>query len=203
MHESSFSKMVLFKEKYLAPLTGQKISILDVGSQDVNGSYKPIFEQDSWHYTGADIIPGENVDIILHDIYHWREIKSNSMDVVVTGQTFEHIEFFWLTILEIFRVLKPSGYGCIIAPASGGEHRYPVDCWRFYPDGFKSLCKFSGLTEMEAYTQWQPLNYRDGSDIWKDSVLICQKPLLTAADSLRFKLRNYLIKKACKITRTI
>jgi hypothetical protein len=34
---------------------------------------------------------------------------------VVSGQAFEHIEFIWLTILEIARVLKTNGLAVIIA----------------------------------------------------------------------------------------
>ena len=32
------------------------------------------------------------------------------------------------------RVLVPGGLACIIAPGAQGVHRFPVDCWRFYPD---------------------------------------------------------------------
>ena len=74
-------------------------------------------------------------------------------------------------------MLKPEGITCIIAPSSGPEHRYPIDCWRFYPDGMRSLCKFSGLTCVEVKTEWNSKNYEDGSEIWKDTTLIAKKAL--------------------------
>ena len=113
------------------------------------------------------------------------------------GQTFEHIEYFWITILEIWRVLKPGGIVCIIAPSAGNQHRFPVDCWRFYPDGFTALCKYVGLQPRQIYTQWQPKGtYPDSSDSWKDSVLIAEKPamppLLKFKHNLKMALRRRL-----------
>ena len=72
--------------------------------------------------------PGDNVDIVLNDPYHWKEFKSNSIDVLISGQAFEHIQYIWISILEVVRVLKPGGLGCIIVPSSGVENRYPFDC---------------------------------------------------------------------------
>lgn len=51
--------------------------------------------------------------------------------------------------MEISRVLKDEGMACIIAPSGGVEHRYPLNCWRFYPDGFKALAKYSGLNKLK------------------------------------------------------
>ena len=90
---------------------------------------------DKWEYSGLDVEKGPNVDIVVENPYDW-EIPDSSYDVVISGQAFEHIEFFWLTFLEMARVLKPQGLIILIAPSRGPQHRYPVDCWRFYPDGY-------------------------------------------------------------------
>ena len=66
-----------------------------------------------------DIQKGPNIDIVVSDIYNWIEIEDNSFDVVVSGQAFEHMEFFWKAIKEIERILKPGGLCCIIAPSAG------------------------------------------------------------------------------------
>jgi len=91
-----------------------------------------------------DVLPGKNVDVVMKDAYVFPQ-PDNSVDIIVCGQAFEHIEFFWLTMLEMKRILKPEGYLFLIAPSTGPIHRYPVDCWRFYPDGFKALAGWSGL----------------------------------------------------------
>ena len=195
MHISSYQKMTRFREQHLSRLEGQPLSIVDIGSQDVNGCYKPLFDHPSWRYLGADLSPGKNVDIVLSDPHNWRELATASFDVVVTGQVFEHVEYVWCAILELQRILKPGGICCIIAPAGGFEHRYPVDCWRFYPDGFKALAKYANLDVIECYTEWEGNTYADGSEIWKDSVLISRKPLkISLKQRLRQSLRRYVLR---------
>jgi len=188
MHQSSYAKMKSFKEQFLSE--EQLLSVLDLGSQDVNGSYRKIFEHKNWKYSGADMVPGSNVDIVLNNAYAWKEIKSNSVDVLISGQALEHIEFFWVTMLEVFRVLKPGGICCVLAPSSGPEHRYPVDCWRFYPDGLSALAKSSQLAVVTASTQWGASGYDDGSDQWHDSMLVCRKPEFSRYIALKARVKN-------------
>ncbi|MBD2206522.1 methyltransferase domain-containing protein [Calothrix sp. FACHB-1219] len=195
MHQSSLDKMLNFKNKYLNNRESENLKILDIGSQDINGSYKPIFNVPQWQYYGADMQGGNNVDIVLKNPYQWQEIKSNSIDVLISGQAFEHIEFFWITALEIARVLKADGLCCIIAPAGGYEHRYPVDCWRFYPDGFSALARFAQLEVLDVSTQWESLNYADGSDRWQDSVLVAKKPKLSPKNLLKNQIKHWLLYK--------
>jgi SAM-dependent methyltransferase len=168
--------MTKFVEKYLNNKRKEHIIILDLGSQDINGTYKTLFSSPSWKYIGVDTSDGKNVDIVISDPYHWNTIHSDYADVIISGQAFEHIEYIWQTMTEVFRVLKPGGLCCIIAPSGGIEHKYPTDCWRIYPDGFKALAKYSCLEVLEVFTQWQNENYADGSDMWHDSVLIGRKP---------------------------
>lgn len=32
------------------------------------------------------------------------------------------------------RILEPGGTMLVVAPSAGIVHRYPFDCWRYYPD---------------------------------------------------------------------
>jgi SAM-dependent methyltransferase len=167
--------MTAFRDRYLSERMKDPLRILDVGSQDVNGSYREIFSASPWTYTGLDMTPGKNVDIVLRTPYTWTEVAGASADVVVSGQAFEHIQYFWITMLEIARVLTPGGICCILAPSSGPEHRYPFDCWRFYPDGMAALAAYAHLETLEAVTQWTDLGDAE-SDCWHDSMLVCRKP---------------------------
>jgi SAM-dependent methyltransferase len=177
MHASSFDKMAGFRRDYLEKLCDQPLVILDLGSQDINGSYRPLFDRPRWRYVGVDMAAGKNVDVVLRDPYDWREIAANSADVIISGQTFEHTEFFWLTMQQIARALKPRGLCCIIAPSSGPEHQYPVDCWRIYPDGLRAVARYAGLETLEARTQWEDApEYDSESNKWHDSILIARKP---------------------------
>ena len=177
MHQSSFDQMAAFRARYLDGRNSEPLVILDLGSQDINGSYRPLFAVPPWQYVGVDLAPGANVDIVLSDPYDWREIAPDSADVIVAGQTFEHTEFFWETGRQITRTLKPNGICCIIVPSSGPEHRFPVDCWRMYPDGLRALARYAGLEVLEAETHWDDLpQYDHESNKWHDSVRVAQKP---------------------------
>lgn len=195
MHQSSIDKMINFRNNHLHAKTNEKLQILDLGSQDVNGSYRPIFMQPGWKYTGLDMEAGNNVDVVLKTPYVWTEIPSESADVVISGQAFEHIQYIWITILEIARVLKPGGICCILAPSSGPEHRYPMDCWRFYPDGMISLAHFAQMDVLEATTQWQDDGDPD-SDAWHDSMLVCRKPDHGAWINMKCDLKRWLRHRA-------
>jgi len=179
MHKSSYQRMNRFIEVYLDP--DQETTILDLGSMDVNGSYRNLFNNPKWTYIGVDLDPGENVDCVIKDPYRWEEIADESIDVVVSGQAFEHVEFFWLSFQELARKLKPGGLTCLIVPSRGFEHRYPVDCWRFYPDGMKALAAWAGLELVEAHTQWDREGWDDDSDEWGDTVGLFHKPLKAKA----------------------
>lgn len=185
--------MAEFCQDYLDERRGESLTIVDLGSCDYNGSYRPIFSHKPWRYIGVDLNAGSNVDLVLRDPYRWRELKTQSVDVVVSGQTFEHTEFFWETILEIARILKPNGLCCIIAPASGNEHRFPLDCWRILTDGFRALARYADLETLYSRTHWEELaKYDLESNKWHESILIARKrpqslgqkiraPLLAAA----------------------
>jgi SAM-dependent methyltransferase len=200
MHKSSMDKMLAFRKKYLDSRKNDPLLILDLGSLDVNGSYREYFDIFPWIYQGIDVAPGKNVDILLQDPYNWREIQSNSADVLISGQAFEHIEFFWITMIEIARVLKPEGLCCIIAPAGGFEHRYPIDCWRFYPDGFAALSRFAKLEVVEVSTQWEAdSRYEDDSNTWQDTMLVSRKPRLSRLATWHEQIRRSVLQ--CMITR--
>jgi hypothetical protein len=119
------------------------------------GAYRPLFDRPGWRYEGADIAPGPNVDVVLDDPYRWNLPDADySYDLVISGQAFEHIQFFWLTWMEMVRVFKP---GRADLPAGAGragpEHRHPVDCWRFYQDGIRALGEYGDVRVLEATTR--------------------------------------------------
>ncbi len=200
MHISSLTNMIKFVEKYLDK--EKKYKILDIGSQEVegeaNGSYRLAFNNSNWEYVGCDIVAGKNVDIVLKEPYKWQNIKRKSFDCVVCGQMLEHDEFFWLTMLEIRRILKPEGLCCIIAPSGGPEHKYPVDCYRYYPDGLKAAAHYAGLEAVEVYAQWNEELYPDWDPDWRDCVLICKRPSAKSIDDLKYAMSRWMINTGSK-----
>ena len=174
MHKSSLEHI---QSQVQAHLNRQvPLNIIDIGSYDVNGSYKQFFDAPGWTYTGVDLAAGPNVDVVLSSPYRL-PFHSHSVDVIVSGQAFEHIEFFWLTWLEMTRVLKPGGLIFLVAPSRGPEHRYPQDCWRFYSDGYRALASFGGLELVSANTDWEP-HADEFSAPWGDTVGVFRQPAM-------------------------
>jgi len=188
MHFSSMQHMERLVQQYL-PYDNQ-LTILDIGSYDVNGSYKPLLTSPKWSYTGIDLAAGPNVDLALTSPYQL-PLPDEHADVVISGQAFEHIEFFWLTWIEIERVLKPGGYVFLIAPSRGPEHGYPVDCWRYYPDGFRALAKYAKLELIEVGTDWDA-HEDQASAAWGDTVGVFRKPIHGWRGKLKHKIRARL-----------
>lgn len=172
VHESSHATMRAFVRVHLAGARGRPLEVLDFGSQMVDDqplSYADLFDDPAWNYRGLDIEAGKNVDVIVADAYDWSEVESDSVDLVISGQALEHVEYFWASVFEVVRVLRPGGLAAIIAPSGGFEHRYPLDCWRFYPDGFSALIRYVGGDEIDVFTDWQ-------HGEWDDSILVMRKP---------------------------
>lgn len=177
MHRSSFEKMAAFRDAYLTPNPATPQTVLDVGSavvSDAGESYRTLFPQPAWHYLGLDMAPGPNVDLAPENPYRWDMLPDASIDVVVSGQAFEHIEWPWLTIQEIARVLRPGGLAAITAPSSGPVHRYPLDCWRYYPDALPALARYAHLDIIE--THWDQGYAWPENAFWGDAFAILQKP---------------------------
>ncbi|MEN9435948.1 MAG: hypothetical protein RIR09_603 [Pseudomonadota bacterium] len=198
MHLSSLLNMERFRDKYLAHFEGKRLDIVDLGSTEMGACYRPIFDKPGWNYLGVDLAPGPNVNRVLKQPYHWKEIPSGSVDLLISGQVLEHVEFFWITALEISRVLKPGGMACLIAPSSGPEHRYPVDCWRFYPDGMRAFAKVARLHCIEVYTDWD--NSGDpGSDFWHDTVLVVRKPIRSNLNAFGIRMLQNLQRRLMSV----
>lgn len=139
MHPEAYLQM----DKNLGLWTGKNASVLDVGSFDVNGNYRDLVTKRGWQYTGVDIVPGKNVDIVSEDQYHF-PFADNQFDIVMSGSTMEHVEAIWQWIPELARMVKPGGLLSIITHTHWRYHPHPVDCWRIMPDGMRYLFNLTG-----------------------------------------------------------
>jgi len=179
MHRTAMMNAQRFMNCYgqRIPQTDEPALIVEVGSQDVNGSLKQVVPP-RFQYIGVDFAEAKGVDIVLDDPYSL-PFESESVDAIMSSSVFEHSEMFWLTYLEILRVLKPSGLFYLNVPSNGFFHRYPVDCWRFYPDSGNALVTWAqrnGLNPLllESYTSRQYTGAR-GAEVWNDFVAIFVK----------------------------
>ncbi|HEV2607390.1 MAG TPA: class I SAM-dependent methyltransferase [Xanthomonadaceae bacterium] len=139
MHPSALKNGKLFFETYAS--AHSEATVVDLGSQNVNGSLKDVMPS-HLRYIGVDFVEGTGVDVVIDDPYKL-PFDDESVDILVSSSCLEHSEMFWLVFLEMLRVLRPAGLLYISVPSNGDFHRFPVDCWRFYPDSGQALVNWA------------------------------------------------------------
>lgn len=142
--------------KLLAGQLTEPGRVVDVGAMDVNGSYRPLF--DGWEYVGVDIAEGKNVDIVMTDEYSI-PLPDKWADLVISGQCIEHVRNPFKLVAEMARIL--SGALILVAPHHQRIHRYPIDTFRYNPDGMRALIEEAGLICADAFLGPAQPNIRD------------------------------------------
>jgi ubiquinone/menaquinone biosynthesis C-methylase UbiE len=153
----------------------KNIKILDIGGRALNGetdrSYRSIFEDILSEYYVADIESGFNVTHIMPGPYEL-PFDDNTIDLIVSGQTLEHVKNPFKSVAEMRRVLKDSGYMILIAPSTGKRHDL-IDCWRFMDDSFKSIAEENEITVIADWIDKSAPDER--SRQWSDHIFVGQK----------------------------
>jgi len=175
MHKTAEENAKRFFETYVSQ-NNENVSFLEIGSYLSSFNIRSLAPIES-NYVGVDLGTGPGVDIVLTDPYKL-PFEDNTFDYVISSSCFEHSEFFWVLFLEIMRVLKPTGLFYLNAPSNGDFHRFPVDCWRFYPDSGEALSNWAKRNNynsgvVEQYTS------NNETDIWSDYVSIFIKDINT------------------------
>jgi len=168
MHDTAYEIGRLFFQSYVS--AGN--SILDVGSMDINGSLHDFRPGDTL-YVGVDLAAGNGVNVVVK-INSQLPFADEVFDIVVSTSCFEHDFMFWLTFLEMCRVLKEGGYLYLNAPSKGAYHQYPIDAWRFFPDAGIALRDWARLNKHDIELL-ESFVTENKSDIWNDCVMIFGK----------------------------
>lgn len=101
-HEAQIA--FLLQVKSAMPEKFVNCRVLDIGSLDLNGNNRYLFE--NYKYLGVDIGYGENVDLVCrgHKVH-----DEHGFDVVISTECFEHDEFWVDTIKNMIKLTKPNG----------------------------------------------------------------------------------------------
>ena len=146
----------------------KELTVVDLGSYDVNGTYKTIVPP-AWKYIGLDRVEGPNVDKVMKLDYTF-PVPPNSADIIISGSCFQYVRNPFRMMKEIRSCLKPGRLVIICAAhnESDGLISLPEelcpnqdtgwDCWRFLKDGMAAVIEESGLTVIRTYYQ--------GSNCW-------------------------------------
>jgi SAM-dependent methyltransferase len=138
VHDTAHEHGRLFFELYGSDVFR---TVVELGSQDVNGSLREHCPA-GVYYIGLDVMPAKGVDLVI-DPGAALPLATCTADAIVTSSAFEHDICFWDTFLELTRILRPGGLLYVNVPANGDFHRYPLDCWRFYPDAGIALVQWA------------------------------------------------------------
>jgi SAM-dependent methyltransferase len=92
-------------------------NVLEVGSYQVNqiGRLREIFS--GCRYTGVDLVEGPGVDIVASG--HEVNLASDSFDVTISAECFEHNPLWRETFANMYRMTKPGGVLIITCASSG------------------------------------------------------------------------------------
>lgn len=158
--------------KFLPP----EVSMLDVGGRSLPGgsdrSYRVAWHDIASEYFTADIADGIGVSHVMPGPYEL-PFEDDRFDIVVSGQTLEHVPNPFKLVTEMKRVLKPQGWMIIIVPSEGRDHD-EFDYWRFKEHAFDAICD---ECSMISHLDWIDTSAPDSrSSHWKDHVFVGRKP---------------------------
>ena len=80
------------------------VNVVDFGSLDINGNNRYLFTDST--YTGVDIGPGRNVDVVSRAHEYKPEAE---VDVVISTEMLEHDEHWAESLWNAWEILKPGG----------------------------------------------------------------------------------------------
>ncbi len=94
-------------------------NVLDVGSGDINGNNRFLFE--NCQYAGNDVFAAPNVTIVSKTSQ--LQFPDESFDTIVSTECFEHDPEYEQSLKTIVRMLKPGGLFAFTCASTGrGEH---------------------------------------------------------------------------------
>ena len=117
MHKQA-RDFTVFVQKLLLDFFKNK-QVLDVGSGDINGNNRFLFEDCDYH--GNDVIQARNVTIVskTKDL----PFNNNTFDTIVSTECFEHDPEYKESFQKIYDMLKPDGLFCFTCASTGrAEH---------------------------------------------------------------------------------
>ena len=165
----------LFVKRILADFFINK-RVLDVGSGDINGNNRFLFE--NCEYDGNDVIPVNNVTIVskTKDL----PFQDNTFDTIVSTECFEHDPEYKESFIKIYKMLKPYGLFCFTCastgrPEHGTRRSSPYDSYGTIgnlpdmSDYYKNLTEHD-LNEVlplnELFSVWDTYYNSEGRDLY-------------------------------------
>lgn len=115
--------------------------LLEVGSQNVNGSPREVLECHApAKYVGVDFAAGPGVDVVADVSELVSRFGVESFDVVVSTEMLEHAYDWRIAVQQMKTVLRPGGLLVVTTRSPGFPyHGYPHDYWRYTVKNFEAI----------------------------------------------------------------
>ena len=134
--------------------------VLEVGANNNRTGFKKYFQEQGATYTGTDLTPGADVDVVCDLTQDNNPLPREHFDLVICCSVLEHVPNPWDMARCIGNVVVPGGKLYISVPWVWRYHPYPDDYYRFsfsavrylFPDF--SWSNYAYSTEQENDIRW-------------------------------------------------
>lgn len=134
--------------------------VLDVGSANLNGTYKPFFSQSGCSmYTGIDVLPFNNVDVV-GPVHKYNPDKQ--YDIVFSASQLEHDMYWRQSLMKFIKLCKSGGMIIFSAWAKLDHHGTKND---------QPLTSLSSGLDSEWADYYENRSVNDIRSIWPDKFL--------------------------------
>lgn len=111
-------RQFLKKTKDHFPEFFDRVSVVEIGSLNINGTVRDFFT-DPTQYAGLDLIEGKDVDVVMPG----KDYQAQGIDTVISTECFEHDRDWKKTFENMTRMVRGGGM-VIFTCASDGRHEH-------------------------------------------------------------------------------
>jgi SAM-dependent methyltransferase len=111
-HKEQLKAIEIMKNSLIST---KRFNILEIGSYDVNGAIRDMFNYEK--YFGVDLCPGPNVDVIGSG--HTINLVAEDINLCISSECFEHNPFWKETLENMARHLKGGGFIVVTTAING------------------------------------------------------------------------------------
>jgi len=145
-----------FLRERIAPDEIRGLELLEVGSQDVNGSPREVLvPHGPKRYVGVDFVHARSVDIVMDVKDLTTYFGLDCFGVVVSTEMLEHAQDWRGAVAQMKAVLRPGGLLVVTTRGPGFPyHGFPHDYWRYTVEDFRKI--FADMQILELVPDTDP-----------------------------------------------
>ena len=164
MHPGAFEYLARFA-------TLDAVSVIEIGSRDINGTIRPHFPAAQW--TGLDLYSGPSVEWVGNALDYY---APKAVDIVVCCEVFEHSNQWPFLLHWSNHWLKPGGRIIITCAGPGRDPHSASDGGELHPDEHYANITQDELAEELHYAGFVGIE-ASGNEHWKDTYATALKAL--------------------------